>query len=250
MNEVKLGIGLASGMFFHAPAGTTLPTYPTECVGDNGDGTNKDEFTATASQSTFTLSEAPNEVKSMTIDGVEVDADDYSVTGTTLSYSGTALVGGEKVEVIYFISAWRLVGDVAKEGLTVNTDKTVQNIYTWANSAKRTIMTEHTETVQVPVIDTTEDTLKVVLGPNNVTVTPASGSHGKTITCNLSAGELPAAEAFLFVMKDGEDTMAIGMTDGQISAVESITFAPENAIIWKPTITVLNDSVRFISEEG
>jgi hypothetical protein len=44
--------------------------------------------------------------------------------------------------------------------------------------------------------------------------------------------------------------MAIGMTDGQISAVESITFAPENAIIWKPTITVLNDSVRFISEEG
>lgn len=250
MNEVKLGIGLASGMFFHAPAGTTLPTYPTECVGDNGDGTNKDEFTATAGQTTFTLSEAPNAVKSMTIDGVEVDADDYSVSSTTLTYSGTALTGGEKVAVVYFISAWRLVGDVAKEGLTVNTDKTVQNIYTWANSAKRTIMTEHTETVQVPVIDTTEDTLKVVLGPNNVTVTPASGSHGKTITCNLSAGELPAAEAFLFVMKDGEDTMAIGMTDGQISAVESITFAPENAIIWKPTITVLNDSVRFISEEG
>jgi hypothetical protein len=250
MNEVKLGIGLASGMFFHAPAGTALPTYPTEYVGGNGDGTNTDKFTATASQATFTLEEAANAIKSITIDGVEVDADDYSVSGTTVTYSGTALSGGEKVDIVYFISTWRLVGDVAKEGLTVNTDKTVQNIYTWANSAKRTIMTEHTETVQVPVIDTTEDTLKVVLGANNVTVTPATGSHGKTITCNLSAGELPEAEAFLFVMKDGDDTMAIGMTDGQISAVESITFAPENAIIWKPTITVLNDSVRFISEEG
>ena len=27
-NEVKLGAGLATGMFFHAPAGTALPAYP------------------------------------------------------------------------------------------------------------------------------------------------------------------------------------------------------------------------------
>lgn len=39
MNDVKLGIGLASGMAFHATAGTSLPTYPTDIVGDNGDGT-------------------------------------------------------------------------------------------------------------------------------------------------------------------------------------------------------------------
>lgn len=250
MNEVKLGIGLASGMFFHATAGTALPTYPTENVGDNGDGTTTDKFTATASQVSFTLSATPNEIASVTINGVEQDADDYSFSGTTLTWAGSSLAGGEVVNVTFYVSAWRIVGDVAKEGLALTTDKTVENIYTWANMAKRTIMSEHTETVQVPVIDTTEDTLKVVLGSDNVAVTAAAGTHGKTITCDLSAGSLPEAEAFLFVMKDGDDVMALGMTKGQITAVESITFAPESAIIWKPTITVLDNSLRFISEEG
>ena len=31
-HDAKLGIGKASGMFFHAPAGTALPTYPTETL--------------------------------------------------------------------------------------------------------------------------------------------------------------------------------------------------------------------------
>ena len=28
--DTKLGLGLATGMFYHAPAGTALPTYPSE----------------------------------------------------------------------------------------------------------------------------------------------------------------------------------------------------------------------------
>ena len=250
MSDIKLGIGLASGMFFHAPTGTTLPTYPTDTIGDNGDGTTSDEFTATSAQSTFTLTETPNAVAEMTVNGTVVDAEDYSVTGKVLTYSGTSLSADDEVVITYYVSAWRRVGDVAKDGITINMDKTVDNIYTWANAIKRTIMSEHTETVQVPIIDTTEDTLKVTLGPENVTVTPAAGSHGKTITCNLSADALPSEEAFLFVMKDGDDVMAVGIESGQISAVDSITFAPKNAITWNPTITVLNNSLRFISEEG
>ena len=31
-NNAKLGIGYASGMFYHAPAGTALPEYPTETL--------------------------------------------------------------------------------------------------------------------------------------------------------------------------------------------------------------------------
>ena len=32
-NKVNLGIGLATGMFYTAPAGTALPTYPSESLG-------------------------------------------------------------------------------------------------------------------------------------------------------------------------------------------------------------------------
>ena len=250
MSDTKLGIGLATGMFFHAPAGTALPTYPTEFVGDNGDGTNTDKFTASSSQASFTLGEAATGIKSFTVDGVDQDPDDYSVSGTTVTWDGTSFTGGEKVEIVSYISAWKLVGDVTADGITVATDKSVTNIRNWANVIKRTIMSEHTETVQVPVMDTTEESLKTVLGAANVTVTPAAGSHGKTIAANLSPADLPAAEAYLFVMKDGDDTMAVGMSTGQITALENITFAPSGTVNWTPTITAQEAGLAFISEEG
>ena len=250
MGDVKLGIGLASGMAFHAPAGTTLPTYPTDIVGDNGDGTTTDKFTATAGQSTFTLSETPNAIVSMTVNGNAVAKTDYTFSGTTLTYSGASLIASDKVAITYYVSAWRLIGDVTHDGITVTTDKSVTNIRNWANVIKRSILTEHTETVQAPMMDTTEETLKIVVGTNNVIVTAPSGTHGKTIDINLSAEDLPAAEAFIFIMKDGDDIMAVGMENGQVTAVESITFAPENTITWTPTITAQDGGLHFISEEG
>ena len=238
MSNAKLGIGLATGMAFHAPAGTALPTYPTDIVGENGDGTSTDEFTATAAISSFT------------IDGVEADPEDVSVSGTTVTYSGTALDGGEKIAITYFVGAWRAIGDVTHDGISVTTDKSVNNIRNWANVIKRSTLSEHTETVQVPIMDTTEDSLKVVVGASNVIVTPAAGSHGKTIDCDLSSGSLPAPEAFIFIMKDGNDVMAVGMSNGQITAVDAIAFAPENTINWTPTITAQEGGLHFISEEG
>lgn len=250
MSNAKLGIGLATGMAFHAPAGTALPTYPTDIVGENGDGTSTDEFTATAAQSSFTLSESANAISSFAIDGVEADPDDVSVSGTTVTYSGTALDGGEKIAITYFVGAWRAIGDVTHDGITVTTDKSVNNIRNWANVIKRSTLSEHTETVQAPIMDTTEDSLKVVVGASNVIVTPAAGSHGKTIDCDLSSGSLPDPEAYIFIMKDGDDVMAVGMSNGQITAVDAITFAPENTINWTPTITAQEGGLHFISEEG
>lgn len=248
--NTKLGIGLATGMAFHAPAGTALPTYPTDIIGDNGDGSTVDKFTATAGQTAFTLSESANEIISVTINGTVQASTDYTVNGTSFTWSGTTLTAGDKVNITYYVSAWRIIGDVTHDGVTVTTDKSVNNIRNWANVIKRSVLSEHTETIQAPIMDTTEESLKVVVGEDNVTVTPAAGSHGKTIDCDLSAGVLPDPEAFLFIMKDGDDVMALGMDEGQITAVESITFAPDNTINWVPTITAMGNGLHFISEEG
>ena len=250
MSNAKLGIGLATGMAFHAPAGTTLPTYPTNIIGDNGDGSTVDKFTATAGQTAFTLSESANEIISVTINGTAQASTDYTVSGTSFTWSGTSLTAGDKVNITYYVSAWRVIGDVTHDGITVATDKSVNNIRNWANVIKRSTLSEHTETVQVPLMDTTEDSLKVVVGASNVTVTPAAGSHGKTIDCDLSAGSLPDPEAYIFIMKDGDDVMAVGMSKGQITAVDNVTFAPENTINWTPTITAQEGGLHFISEEG
>ena len=179
-NDVVLGLGMATGMFFHAPKNTQLPSYPLE----------------------------------------------------TLS------------------SAWKHVGDVSADGITLTTDKSTESLRTWANKVKRVIMSEHAETIEAPVMDTTEESLKTVLGADNVTITPANGSHGRLIKANLSAASLPAEEAFLFLMKDGDTTVMIGCTDGQIQSVANTTFAPNAAINWTPTITALGDGFVMIVDDG
>ena len=179
-NETKLGIGLATGMFFHAPAGTALPDYP-------------------AAQ---------------------------------------------------LAQAWEEVGDITEDGIVLATDKNTENLKNWAKVIKRVIMTDHTETIQAPIMDTTEESLKVVVGEDNVQVTAANAQHGKIVKANLSDGNLPEPEAFLFLMKDGDDMIAIGAEKAQISAVDNVSFAPNSGITWGVTITAMEDGFQLIMDDG
>ena len=163
--DVKLGLGLATGMFYHAPAGTALPT---------------------------SLSTAPT-------------------------------------------TPWAHVGDVTSDGITLALEKSVENLRNWANVIKRAIVTDHTETVQSPIMDTTAESLKAVFGDENVT------AANDKVTVNLSAADLPEQEAFLWIMKDGDYMMAIGCSHGQVTAVDNVSFAPGSAINWAPTITAMGD---------
>lgn len=178
--DVKLGTGLATGMFYHAPAGTALPSYPGETLG----------------------------------------------------------------------SAWVEVGDVSADGITLTTDKSTEVLRNWANVVKRVVLTEHTETIQSPIMDTTEEVLKTVVGEDNVTATAAATGHGALTTVNLSATDLPAEEAFLWLMKDGDAMIAIGCEYGQVTAVDNVSFVPGAAINWIPTITALGAGFQMIVDEG
>ena len=173
--DVKLGLGLATGMFYHAPAGTALPTDPTATIP----------------------------------------------------------------------STWTHVGDVSEDGITLATDKSVTNLKNWANKIKRAIMTDHSETIKSPLMDTTAEVLKTVLGEDNVTVS------GSKTTAKLSADDLPEQEAFLWVMKDGDDMMMLGCSYGQVTAVDNVSFTPGGAINWVPTITAMGtDGLVFILDES
>lgn len=179
-HDAKLGIGDASGMFFHAAAGTALPAYPS----------------------------------------------------ATLS------------------SAWKEVGDVSDAGLSLAFTKSTTNLRNWANQVKRTVMTEHAEAITAPIMDTTEETFKTVLGSAAVTTTPAGGSHGKLVKASLSQSTLPPEEAYLFLMKDEDDLIMLGCKKGQITAMDTVTFAPGSTINWSPTITALDDGWEIITEDG
>lgn len=179
-DAIMLGLGNATGMFYHAPAGTALPATAT----------------------------------------------------TTIP------------------STWTEVGNVTDAGITLATSKTTQNFKNWANQIKRVLVTDHSETIQSPLMDTSAEALKVVVGASNVTTTAAAAQHGAQISVNLSDGALPPEEAFLWVMKDGDAMIMIGCTKGQVTAVDNVNFAPGNVINWTPTITALDDGFVMLVDDG
>ena len=177
--DVKLGAGKATGMFFHAPANTPLPT---------------------------------------SLEGI-------------------------------LSEPWVSGGDVKQDGIILGTNRSTQPLKNWANKAVRVIMTDHTETVQSPLMDTTEESLTVVVGEENVNVTEATTQHGRMVDANLSPDDLPAPRAFIWLMKDGDDLMALGTTRGQVSALENVSFVPNDGITWTPTITCL-EPIHLIMDDG
>ena len=140
VNEVMLGAGLATGMFYHAPEGTSLPATPSD-----------------------------------------------------------------------LLTAWTKVGDVTEDGITWGASRDFIPLKNWAGKIKRQLPGTDPQTIKVPIMDTTEEVFKTLFGASNVTVS------GDYITVDTSSIEAPGAEAFLFIMKDGDRLSMFGTTSGFIS---------------------------------
>lgn len=165
--NVNLGIGLATGMAYHAPQGTALPSYP----------------------------------------------------------------GEELAE------AWEEIGAISEDGITwgLNQDRTP--LRNWAKEIERMMSADGDSTIEAPFIYTTEETLKTLFGEDAVVVTAATAEHGKVISIEIGPDAMPDGEAFLFLMKDGDDLMMVGTTKGFVTSVADVAFAPNAAITWNGTIS-------------
>ena len=166
-NAVNLGVGNASGMFYHAPAGTKLPEYPTEKLAE----------------------------------------------------------------------VWNEVGYVSEDGITWHHGRSATPLKDWSQTIRRQIQEDPTGTVAVPVISTTEEVLKTLFGADNVTAEAADATHGKVIGVEIEEGVMSGEEAFLFLMKDGDDVMMLGTSNGFITALDDITFDPTSPITWNATVS-------------
>lgn len=160
---------------------------------------------------------------------------------------GTALPEGPFAVIP---EAWKKVGDVTSDGINLSTDKSTEDLKNWANKVKRTILSDHSEVVEVPIMDTTEESLKTVFGEDNVTVKAATATAGKSISVNISAEELPDEEAYLFLMKDGDAGVMLGTEDGQITSLGDVAFQPGAGITWTPTIKGIDSGWKMIVDDG
>ena len=176
-NNVNLGIGYASGMFYVAPSGTTLPSYP---------------------------------------------SDD--------------------------LTSWELAGAVTADGITWSTGKDSEPLRNWAKEVERLVASDEGGTVQAPLMYTNEKTLDVIFGSDNVTVTAADSNHGALVSVTVAPGVSASPCAFLFIMKDGEDMLMLGTSNGIVRDVDDISFSPTEAITWTATIEAA--SWKFLKDNG
>lgn len=167
-NVVNIGLGNASGMFYHSPLTPTAPTMPTSPF---------DEMTG------FTE-----------------------------------------------------VGYVSEDGPSWTPYGSTETIRAWDLSVKRVIKTEK-GSVTVPVISTTQESLKTIFGAAAVTHTAATTTHGVIDKVDTANGPYTVDEAFVLVGKDGEDGLMLSCASGRVTEVSEIGLAPNGAIVWEITIT-------------
>lgn len=144
--------------------------------------------------------------------------------------------------------AWKNVGYVAEDGIVWHHGRTATPLKDWARQILRQLQEDSTGTVQVPIISTTPEVLKTIFGEDHVTEAAAAAAHGKLTSVEVEEGVISGEEAFLFIMKDGDDAMMLGTTSGFITEVGDVNFAPGDAITWDATVSAAK--WKFMKDDG
>lgn len=185
----------------------------------------------------------------MATHAVNLGVGNYAESGTTGMFyhapKGTSLPAYPGEELA---AGWTEAGAISEDGITLNTNRTFEQLKNWAKKIARLLPSEEAGTVGAPVLDTTEESFKTIFGADNVKVTAASTEHGKLISVDIEPNNMPEAEAYLFLMKDGDDMIMIGTTEGYISEVAEVAFQPNAAITWNATITA--DKWTIMKDDG
>lgn len=98
------------------------------------------------------------------------------------------------------------------------------------------------------MISTTGEVLKTIFGEDNVTETAKTTAHGNLTAVTVKEGVVSNEEAFLFLMKDGDDAFMLGTTKGFITSLDDIAFAPGSTITWNATVSA--DEWTFMKDDG
>lgn len=151
--------------------------------------------------------------------------------GTTVPTNATATLDAAFVDSGY----------VSEDGLSFTPEISTTDINEWNGSLVRRIKETFNGTLSWAHLETNEQSLKNAFGEDAVTATAATQSHGNQLSVAI-AGDLPAAKAWVFKLKDGDNRMLIVVPNGQVTGVEEVSFTSSDAITWGVTLSAYPDS--------
>ena len=146
-------------------------------------------------------------------------------------------------------------GYVSEDGLELAPDISTADIRDWSGALVRRLLDTFDGTLTWSMIQLDEASAKIAFGDENVTVTPATKTHGTQLQVDLGA-TLPAPRTWVFRMKDGDNRMLIVVGNGQITTVDTIPFKRAEPIALPVTLScypspLLNGkSIRILTDDG
>lgn len=202
------------------PVRTTLPV-PLTVVPGNGVPLNREEFTYTSSQN-FTLSDTPSYVYAVFVQGQELDSDQYSYSGTTLTIINT-LDASDSVNILYTPVISGFVDYYTKaqvDAFLTNTN--LESIIGQASASNNGYLSSGDWTI----FNDKQDALGF---------TPVTDARTISTTSPLTGGGDLSADRTLSIAQSN------GSTDGYLSSTDWTTFnGKQNALVSGTNISTIN----------
>ena len=130
---------------------------------------------------------------------------------------------------------------VSEDGLTLTPSMSTTEIKDWSGSTVRKVLESFDGTLSWTMISTNAGALGVAFGSDKVSTSAATTTHGAQTSVSLGA-HLPAAQSWVFLMKDEDARIVIVVPNGQVTEVGEVTFAANEAVGWNVTLSCYPDS--------
>ena len=130
-------------------------------------------------------------------------------------------------------------GYVGEDGITMEQERSTENIIAWGGDTVRVLQTEHNVTFNWQFLETTGVVLGEVYGEDNV----AASAGGAAVA--ITSDTLPP-RAYVFEMRDGDSRTRVIIPNLQITEVGETVFTHSDVIRYEVTATAFpnDDGVK------
>lgn len=186
---------------------------------------------------------------------VLVGTADQATTGAILSGDliGTSAVPTTFTAADALLSKLTGSGYVNDEGLTLSTDYSTNDVKEWNGATVRKLLESFDGTLSWTGIQLDYDGCCQAFGAENVTKVASSTTHGEQIHIAVGA-HLPEPKTWAFAMKDGDARIIIVVPNGQVTALDEITFTATDPIGLPITLSAYDDgtgeSIHIFVDDG
>ncbi|AID58830.1 tail assembly chaperone [Mycobacterium phage Gaia] len=148
------------------------------------------------------------------------------------------------------------LGYVGEDGFTETMERTTDEKKAFGGDTVKVLQTEYNHSFQFVLLESVNaEVLKAVYGADNVTVTPASSTHGTQVAVKKNARKLPHM-SWVIDTTDSESGAKYRnvIPDGQITEVGDVTIVHSDTISYEVTVKCFKNSagdyVYTYSDDG